>query len=183
MMRGTRQRWTRLATTVGLLAGTGCAGAPSEKLVDVAGSSGVGSGLEPGGSLPAGASATGGVSGSAGATSAAGLGGSGGSTGIVNASCPSLRPPERGLRVWLNAAAGVELEGVGISRWRNAIEGGPPATQSEAGKRPTLIASAINGHPAVHLDGQDDLLALEFPVAGKTALTLAAVARTWEYQR
>jgi hypothetical protein len=96
--------------------------------------------------------------------------------------CGDYAPPERGLAVRFIASRDVELEGDAVRRWGNQVEGGPDAVQNEAGRRPTLVERALNGAPVVHLDGNDDVLSFEYAVGGKRALTLAAVARTWEYQ-
>jgi hypothetical protein len=112
-----------------------------------------------------------------------GTGGVGGGENSAPISCGDKRLPERGLRLHLNSAHGVELEGEGVAAWRNLVAEGPDAVQGDSERRPRVVPSAINGAPAIRLDGENDFLSFELPVGGKTALTLAAVARTWEYQR
>jgi hypothetical protein len=141
------------------------------------------------GASPAGAGA-GAIAGGGGASAAGGGGsgvrglaasGGGGSEAPVIA-CDDLAPPQRGLRVRFVASHGVELEAGGVRRWRNMVESGPAAEQIEPERRPSVLTDQLNGQSVVHLDGANDYLAFDFPVSGKTELTLAAVSRTWEYQ-
>jgi hypothetical protein len=85
--------------------------------------------------------------------------------------------------VRLSAAHGITGENGRVASWENLIAGGPSASQGDGGRQPELVTNALNGAPAVKLDGEDDYLMFDFPVGGKTELTLSAVARTWEYQQ
>jgi hypothetical protein len=77
----------------------------------------------------------------------------------------------------------VELVEGRVARWTNRVIGGPDAEQTDPERRPEMREDASGRGPVVRLDGHDDFLRLALPVGGKTALTLAAVTRTWEYQR
>lgn len=122
--------------------------------------------------------------GSASGASSTGGGPSSGGAGAPSVACASVAPPARGLRVRLLASQGLDTAADRpIGLWRNVVEGGPDAEQAEPERQPILIHDGINGRPVVRLDGNDDYLAFNFPVSGKTELTLATVSRTWEYQR
>ncbi len=123
----------------------------------------------------------------AGGSAASGAGGApGGGSGAGGSSstggCPD-GPPPAGLKVRLNAALGVSLQGDALSEWADQSgQNNPPATQGEGGHRPTMKAAAVNGKPVVHFDGEDDYLALPFPVNGRDHMTIAAISRTWAFQ-
>jgi len=74
-------------------------------------------------------------------------------------------PPQNGRLLWLDAAAGVlspeqtpAEQGQPVSLWQDRSGKKLAAAQSEPKQRPTYIAAAIAGLPAIRFDGQDDLL-------------------------
>ena len=85
----------------------------------------------------------------------------------------------RGLRMWLDANQFAGLgDGAPVAAWPDQSGLGSDATQSDATRRPTFRANAVNGRPAVRFDGVDDVLD-----AGELGLytegqTVFVVART-----
>lgn len=75
------------------------------------------------------------------------------------------------LEIWLRADAGVTTESGGVSRWEDQAGGDHNATQGTATARPTLLASAVNGLPAVRFDGNDDFLSVPFDLNPHTTST------------
>ncbi len=66
-----------------------------------------------------------------------------------------------GLSLWLKADSGVVLTSGGVSQWLDASGNNNNAVQNtDSSYRPTLNPSVpeLNGYPAVHFDGIDDLL-------------------------
>jgi hypothetical protein len=57
--------------------------------------------------------------------------------------------PNNGLMLWLKADTGVTLTSNKVSSWSDQSGSGNTATQTVAANRPTVVASAINGLPAV----------------------------------
>ncbi len=91
--------------------------------------------------------------------------------------------PKRGLELRFVASEGVELEGGGVKAWRDTSgANNAVADQSEAGRRPTVRANAIAGHPVVRFDGRDDFLTFTRNLVGRTHMTIVAIASTWEFQ-
>jgi Concanavalin A-like lectin/glucanases superfamily len=90
---------------------------------------------------------------------------------IAVASLPS------GARLWLRAE---DLGGGAVASWLDASGNANHANQATAGKRPLLVANAINGRPAVRFDGVDDRLDLAGNVFATSSfpLTVIAVVRT-----
>jgi hypothetical protein len=102
------------------------------------------------------------------------------SEGTGGGACPDA-PPERGLKVRFRADTGVTDEG-GVRAWHSLAEPSIEAAQDDGNRRPQVIDAALNGHPVIQLDGEDDVLGFPFPVTGLDHMSLAAVSRTWTYQ-
>jgi len=66
-----------------------------------------------------------------------------------------------GLRLWLKADGGVVLNGNYVSQWSDFSGNNNHATSDFDVIRPTLMADAINGLPAISFDGIEDFL--QFP--------------------
>jgi hypothetical protein len=62
-----------------------------------------------------------------------------------------------GLRCWLTAARGVELVSGKVSAWRDQSSNGKDALQATAAFRPTFVADAGDGRPALSFDGTNDV--------------------------
>ncbi len=173
----------RLYLTVGLLLVlAGCAGSTPQDSIGAAGGV-AGTAIEDagGGSRDGGSSSTATAGGGAPNGGAPNSGGRDGGSSITGG-CPE-GPPAGGLKVRLNAAQGVNLQGDSLSEWADQSgQNNPPATQGEASRRPTIKPAAVNGRPVVHFDGEDDYLALPFPVNGRDHMTIAAISRTWAFQ-
>jgi hypothetical protein len=76
--------------------------------------------------------------------------------------------PLTGIRLWLQADAGVTSGANGISAWQDLGLLGNSATQTDSSRRPTLAANAINGHAAVHFETNTDFLQLPNVMNGAT---------------
>lgn len=114
----------------------------------------------------------------------AGSQGSGGSFPSAEAAANCPAPPPAGLKVRLVASLGTSSVGDGVSTWLDhSLAANPAATQREAERRPILLPAAVHGKAALHFDGNDDFLELPFAVNGRDHMTVAAVSRTWAYQR
>ena len=62
---------------------------------------------------------------------------------------------ENNCALWL-AAGDVDTDGSDrVTNWYDGGQNGFDATQSTAGDRPTLVPNAVNGHPAVDFDGNN----------------------------
>lgn len=85
--------------------------------------------------------------------------GAGGDGGIRDAGRPSPIA-STGPLLWLRADRGVVQTGGRVSAWEDQSGQHRDATQSAPELRPELVASALNGMPAVSFDGIDDYLDL-----------------------
>ena len=68
-------------------------------------------------------------------------------------------PPVSGYAAWMDATQSNKFTYSSsniISQWTDASGNGYNATQSTVANQPTLVASAINGKPAVRFDGTND---------------------------
>ena len=104
------------------------------------------------------------------------------SGGTLTIDCGSV--PES-LRIWLDASNidgsknSTLTDGGPVAAWADKTENGNNATQTEAARQPTYVAtSGLNGRPALRFDGGDDRLMLgdlsaQFP----TAATFFAVIK------
>jgi hypothetical protein len=84
--------------------------------------------------------------------------------------------PVTDLRLWLDAGAGVTLNGSAVSSWADQSGMGNHASQTLAGKQPTLAAAAVNNKPAVRFDGIDDFLTFSLAPNGLTGMTIFLVS-------
>jgi hypothetical protein len=75
------------------------------------------------------------------------------------------QPPKDGMLLWLKADAGVALDDSGrVKEWADQSGQGLNAVQDEPERRPLLIASAIDGKPALQFEARNTVLSTE-PVA------------------
>jgi hypothetical protein len=84
--------------------------------------------------------------------------------------------PTEGLKLWLEADAGITLEGSNVSGWADQSGNGTDAGQTVEANQPTLMANAINGLPAVSFDGVDDFMTFTLPINGLTGITIILVS-------
>ena len=84
--------------------------------------------------------------------------------------------PSNGLQIWFRADAGVTTSGSSVSQWADQSGNGRTASQGTASSRPTLVAGAVNGLPAVQFDGSNDFLTFTYPVNGLSEMTLVLVS-------
>ena len=67
-------------------------------------------------------------------------------------------PPTNGLRLWLEADAGVVHDQSGkISVWQDQSGLGNDATETSGSQQPLLVDDSINGLPTVHFSGGQKL--------------------------
>jgi hypothetical protein len=93
----------------------------------------------------------------------------------VAASATAQTIPQAGLRVWLKADAGVTTSGGSVTAWADQSAAANGFTQAAPAQRPTLVASQVNGLPAIHFDGTQQLQGAGpgFTLNGATIFTLA----------
>ena len=72
---------------------------------------------------------------------------------------PNPLPDLAHLRLWLRGDKGVTEAGGVVSAWNDQSGNFNNATQSDAARRPVVVANAINGKPALRFDGVNDSLA------------------------
>ena len=81
----------------------------------------------------------------------------------------------------INVASSQQVRTAGgihfVQQWNNRVPGGLHARQTDPTAQPQLIASAINGRPALRFDGTNDVLRWAQP-PGTNDFTLFAVVRT-----
>ena len=84
--------------------------------------------------------------------------------------------PANGLVLWLRADSGVTAGADGkVSAW--AVEGSPlKATAETPEQQPSLVASDVGGKPAVHFDGNDDMLGVDLNVDPSAAPQLTVIS-------
>lgn len=63
-----------------------------------------------------------------------------------------------GIVTWLKANNGVSTSGSDVITWKDLSSTSNSPTQPSAGSRPTLVSSAINGHPAIEFNGSTQFL-------------------------
>ena len=83
--------------------------------------------------------------------------------------------PKSGLRLWLRADKGVTVDSSSF-RWADQSGNNAHATQASASSRPTVVANAVKGLPAVRFDGVDDHLMFTSNIDGLSALTMILVS-------
>jgi hypothetical protein len=84
--------------------------------------------------------------------------------------------PAQGLELWLRADYGVTADAGGkVKAW--AVEGSPlTAAPSQPAEQPTLVASAINGKPAVRFDGDQNTLEVPMSIDPKVSPQLTVIS-------
>jgi len=84
--------------------------------------------------------------------------------------------PSNGLVLWLRADSGVTAGADGkVSSW--AVEGSPlKATAAKAEEQPSLVASDIGGKPAVHFDGNANMLETDLDINPSVAPQLTVIS-------
>jgi hypothetical protein len=88
-------------------------------------------------------------------------------------------PGFEGLQLLLNGNTTVVSDEGNVEAWVDATDNGFDFTQSDPASRPTLVADAINGHPALRFDGEDDYFIREdtLGVPNDSARTVVVVCR------
>jgi hypothetical protein len=95
-------------------------------------------------------------------------------TASVTVSSPAA-VPTAGLRLWLKADAGITVAGTSVSQWADQSGNNRNATQATSSSRPTLVASALNGKPAVAFNGINQFMTFSMPVNGLSGMTMILV--------
>jgi hypothetical protein len=91
--------------------------------------------------------------------------------------------PTISLAAWFKADAGTAVEAGHVAQWQDQSGHGRHAIQVAPTARPTLVANAINGKPALRFDGAANALSFDCPVNGLTSMTLFIVAGASKNQR
>jgi hypothetical protein len=81
-----------------------------------------------------------------------------------------------GLKLWLEADAGITLSGSNVSAWADQSGSGANAAQTVDANQPVLMANSINGLPAVDFDGVDDFMTFTLPINDLTGMTIFVVS-------
>jgi parallel beta-helix repeat protein len=84
--------------------------------------------------------------------------------------------PTQNLSLWLQADAGVTLNGSTVAQWADQSSSGTHAAQPTALNQPALLTNAVNGKPALRFDGVNDYLSFTLPVNGLSGLTMILVS-------
>ena len=84
--------------------------------------------------------------------------------------------PAQGLELWLRGDYGVTAGSDGkVTSW--AVEGSPfKATPSQPAEQPSLVASALNGKPAVRFDGKQNTLEVPMSIDPKVSPQLTVIS-------
>lgn len=84
--------------------------------------------------------------------------------------------PAQGLELWLRGDYGVTAGASGkVTSW--AVEGSPlTAAPAQPAEQPTLVASAINGKPAVRFDGDQNMLEVPMSIDPKVSPQLTVIS-------
>src|SRR5580765_2217046 len=84
--------------------------------------------------------------------------------------------PVQGLELWLRGDYGVTAGASGkVTSW--AVEGSPlTAAPAQPAEQPTLVASAINGKPAVRFDGDQNMLEVPMSIDPKVSPQLTVIS-------
>ena len=82
-----------------------------------------------------------------------------------------------GLRLWLDAGAGVTSSGGVVSQWNDQSGAGFNASQGTSSARPSLVSSVINSRPVVHFNGTSNFLTLGNFMSGASAGDMYLVLR------
>ena len=92
--------------------------------------------------------------------------------------CASYSLPPQNLLVWLKAdSIGSVSDGDLIGQWNDSSTNGLHFSQTDSAKRPVYKTNVINGQPALHFDGIDDIL--EGVSTGQISLS---ASNAWEIQ-
>ncbi len=97
--------------------------------------------------------------------------------GVMEDSCRLATPPKEGLKLWLRAGVALTLENGRVAAWADQ-SGGPLATMDKRDQRPSLVANALNGKPALRFTGGREAWQRILPINGLTHLTIAFVNAT-----
>jgi len=81
------------------------------------------------------------------------------------------------IRLWLDAALGVTLNGSNVSSWADQSGYGYDASQGTADNQPLYVASGVNGLPSIRFDGSNDYLGGSYPFSDGVH-TILMVAKT-----
>ncbi|MDX2149519.1 MAG: right-handed parallel beta-helix repeat-containing protein [Bryobacteraceae bacterium] len=83
--------------------------------------------------------------------------------------------PTGGLKLWLQADKGITVDSTAF-RWADQSGSNTAVVQTSTSARPTQVAGAANGKPAVRFDGIDDHLPFRTTLNGLTQATLILVS-------
>jgi hypothetical protein len=90
--------------------------------------------------------------------------------------------PQSELGLWLRSDVGLVLNGSAVSQWTDQSGNNHHASQSIAPCQPAVRNLAVNGLPAIHLDGTNDFLIFNLPVNGLTGMSIFLVAANTQNQ-
>ena len=90
--------------------------------------------------------------------------------------------PTDGMRLWLRADAGVNVDANGnVNSWLDQ-SGNTTVSQSNPTRCPALVSAAVNGLPAVRFDGSNDEFDSSLLSAGGPGATFFVVTKGTQYQ-
>src|SRR5205085_5275761 len=83
-----------------------------------------------------------------------------------------------GLQAWYKADALGLHDGDPVATWTDSSGRGHAGSAPGTAQRPSFVAAAVNGLPAVRFDGVDDLVQAKFPLAQPATVVAVFRART-----
>ena len=98
---------------------------------------------------------------------------------LMPAACASASPPKMGLALWLRAGVGLTIDNGRVSAWADQ-SGGTPAVQSDAARRPLVMAAVLGqgSKPMLRFEGGRAALQRDVRIDGLTEMTVAFVNAT-----
>ena len=90
--------------------------------------------------------------------------------------------PTLGLAAWFKADAGTAVEAGRVVQWQDQSGHNRHAGQPAPAARPTLVANACNGKPALRFDGAANVMNFDCPVNGLPSMTIVLVAMSSKNQ-
>lgn len=94
---------------------------------------------------------------------------------VPDVNVASAPVPTQGLELWLRGDYGVTADASGkVTSW--AVEGSPLKATAAGAESPSLVASAINGKPAVRFDGDQNMLEVPMSIDAAVSPQLTVIS-------
>jgi hypothetical protein len=87
-------------------------------------------------------------------------------------------PPSTGLKLWLEAGAGVTLSGSNVTAWADQSGNGNNCSQATGADQPTFSSSTIGGQPGLVFSGSQFLTGAANLDTGSSARTLVVILKS-----